>query len=70
MDICLTKSKKGDGTIWHLGQFDTDHARRTIWHLGQFDTIIRKKIDSQILFILESFEVKNDQDDILGQKLS
>ena len=30
----------GDGTIWHLGQFDTDHARRTIWHLGQFDTII------------------------------
>ena len=25
-------------TIWHLGQFDTDHARRTIWHLGQFDT--------------------------------
>ena len=29
---------RGDGTIWHLGQFDTDHARRTIWHLGQFDT--------------------------------
>ena len=27
-------------TIWHLGQFDTDHARRTIWHRGQFDTII------------------------------
>ena len=25
-------------TIWHLGQFDTDHARRTIWHRGQFDT--------------------------------
>ena len=25
-------------TIWHLGQFDTDHARRTIWHLGLFDT--------------------------------
>ena len=25
-------------TIWHLGQFDTDHAGRTIWHLGQFDT--------------------------------
>ena len=25
-------------TIWHLGQFDTNHARRTIWHLGQFDT--------------------------------
>ena len=26
------------GTIWHLGQFDTNHARRTIWHLGQFVT--------------------------------
>ena len=25
-------------TIWHLGQFDADHARRTIWHRGQFDT--------------------------------
>ena len=36
---------------------------------GQFDTIIRKKVDSQISFLLESFEVKNDQDDILGQKL-
>ena len=34
---------------------------------GQFDTIIRKKVDSQISFILESFEVKNNQDDILGQ---
>ena len=54
-------------TIWHLGQFDTDHARRTIWHLGQFDTIITKKINSQISFLLESFEVKNNQDDILGQ---
>ena len=34
---------------------------------GQFDTIIKIKIDSQISFLLESFEVKNDQDDILGQ---
>ena len=25
-------------TIWHLEQFDTDHARRTIRHRGQFDT--------------------------------
>ena len=30
-------------TIWHLGQFDTDHARRTIWHLGQFDTIMQNR---------------------------
>ena len=37
---------------------------------GQFDTIIKIKIDSQISFLLESFEVKNDQDDFLGQKLS
>ena len=72
-------------TIWRFGQFDTIRANRTIWHqegkednltprtiwhLGQFDTIITKKIDSQISFLLESFEVKNDQDDILGPKLS
>ena len=34
---------------------------RTIWHHD------KKKVDSQMLFILESFEVKNNQDDILGQ---
>ena len=28
---------------------------------------MRKKGDSQMSFILESFEVKNNQDDILGQ---
>ena len=37
---------------------------------GQFDTIITKVVDSQISFLLGIFEAKNDQDDILGQKLS
>ena len=44
---------------------------RTIWHhhkkTGQFDTLENL---TPISFLLESFEVKNDQDDFLGQKLS